>query len=193
MGITDIRADTSERLYTLGLDMDMDRRPDMDPLDMDRLDMQRQQRPVMDRLDMDHRLVQRRDMDRRDMDHRRDMDRRPDMNRLDMQRRDMDRRDMDHRPVMDRRDMRRLDMLDGRHTRCQELMNRLPHRDIFQQRTAEACTCQRTADSANIRSSNELPSPPMTFIMRVARIRVEDCLQTMHAFMPLLVTKYACP
>jgi hypothetical protein len=153
MGITDIRADTSERLYTLGLDMDMDRRPDMDPLDMDRLDMQR------------------RDMDRRDMD----------------------RRDMDHRPVMDRRDMRRLDMLDGRHTRCQELMNRLPHRDIFQQRTAEACTCQRTADSANIRSSNELPSPPMTFIMRVARIRVEDCLQTMHAFMPLLVTKCACP
>jgi hypothetical protein len=129
------------------------------------------QRRDMDRRDMDHRRgmahrpdMQRPVMDRRDMDHRRDMDRRPDMNRLDMQRRDMDRRDMDHRPVMDRRDMRRLDMLDGRHTRCQELMNRLPHRDIFQQRTAEACTCQRTADSANIRSSNELPSPPMTWL-----------------------------
>ena len=95
--------------------------------------------------------TQRPDLDRRDMDP------------LDLTRRDTQRLDMDCLD-MDRLDMQRLDMLDGRHTRrCQELKNRLPHRDIFQQRTAEACTCQHTADiRANIRSSNELASPPMT-------------------------------
>ena len=93
------------------------------------------QRPDLDRLDMQPLGMHRRDLDLLDL-------RRPDMQRLDM----------------DRLDMQRLDMLDGRHTRrCQELKNRLPHRNIFQQRTAEACTCQHTAGiRANIRSSNEL-------------------------------------
>jgi len=125
----------------------------------------------MDRLDM-----QRPDMQRLDMD-------RPDMQRLDMDRPDMRRLDMD------RPDMRRLDMLDRRDMRrCQELKNRLQHRDISRQRTTEACTCQHAADiRANIRSSNELaersamslalvlPGPPRSLMQtEISRFRANS-------------------
>jgi hypothetical protein len=72
--------------------------------------------------------TQRPDLDRRDMDP------------LDLTRRDTQRLDMDCLD-MDRLDMRRLDMLDRRDMRrCQDLKNRLPHRDILRQRTTEART-----------------------------------------------------